>query len=111
MLSSMRTVAVANRKGGTSKTTTVVSFAAILGELGHRVLVVDVDPQGSATDWLATRPADVELADVFRGEASIVDAIQPSTAACGSSWKASTSGTRSPSRWSTPRIAASRLVE
>ena len=80
MLSSMRTVAVANRKGGTSKTTTVVSFAAILGELGHRVLVVDVDPQGSATDWLATRPADVELADVFRGEASIVDAIQPSTA-------------------------------
>lgn len=48
----MRTIAVFNRKGGSGKTTTAVNLAAALGELGARVLVVDLDVQGSASHWL-----------------------------------------------------------
>ena len=42
-------VAVTNQKGGTGKTTTTISLGGALGELGFRVLVVDLDPQANAT--------------------------------------------------------------
>lgn len=43
------TVAIANQKGGTAKTTTVANLAGVLNERGHRVLLVDLDPQASLT--------------------------------------------------------------
>jgi chromosome partitioning protein len=78
----MRTIAIINRKGGCGKTTTVVSLAAALGESGLRTLVIDLDPQGSASSWLSTGPNDRrELFEAFLGTQSLVDLAEPTRAA------------------------------
>ena len=55
------TLAIANQKGGVAKTTTVASVGAALGELGHSVLLVDLDPQACLTFSLGVDPEDLEL--------------------------------------------------
>jgi chromosome partitioning protein len=55
------TLAVANQKGGVAKTTSVASLGAALAELGHRVLLVDLDPQACLTFSLGIDPEDLEL--------------------------------------------------
>lgn len=61
----MKTIAVYNNKGGCSKTTTAVNFAYNLTCLGHRVLVIDMDPQGNASSFFRkydlSRPSSREL--------------------------------------------------
>ena len=63
-----RVIAVANRKGGVGKTTTVVNVAAELGSRGRRVLVVDLDTQGHASLGLGVvaRHAEPGAHGVFR---------------------------------------------
>jgi chromosome partitioning protein len=56
-----RVLAVANQKGGVAKTTTVASLGAAIAELGHRVLLVDLDPQACLTFSLGVDPEDLEL--------------------------------------------------
>ena len=56
----MRSIAVMNQKGGCGKTTTVVSLAGCLAAEGHRVLVIDVDPQAHATLGLGIDPDEVD---------------------------------------------------
>jgi chromosome partitioning protein len=48
-------IAIANMKGGCGKTTTCMNLAAGLSAAGYSVLVVDADPQGSATSWRSLR--------------------------------------------------------
>jgi chromosome partitioning protein len=55
------TLAVANQKGGVAKTTSVASIGAALAELGHSVLLVDLDPQACLTFSLGIDPEDLEL--------------------------------------------------
>jgi chromosome partitioning protein len=66
-----KVIAFANQKGGVAKTTTTLNLAAALGEEGHRVLCVDMDPQGNLTmsqgidpDTLETSMFDVLVHDV-----------------------------------------------
>lgn len=71
------TIALANQKGGVAKTTSVASIGAALAEIGQRVLLVDLDPQGSLTFSLGLDPEDLEItiAEVLLGKAPAADAI------------------------------------
>jgi chromosome partitioning protein len=73
----MRTIAITNQKGGSGKTTTTVNLAAALGELERRVLVVDLDPQHSATAWFGVKDAGKGILVVFSDNTGLGDIIQP----------------------------------
>ncbi len=74
-----RIIAIANQKGGVGKSTTAVSLGAALADLGFRVLVVDLDPQGNASTGMGIRHEARErtIYDVVVGEAPIRDAVVP----------------------------------
>lgn len=63
----MQVWSIANQKGGVGKTTTVVSLGALLAEQGHRVLLLDLDPQGSLTSYFGRNPDELEASafDLF----------------------------------------------
>jgi chromosome partitioning protein len=76
-----RILAIANQKGGVGKTTTAVNLGAALAELGYRVLVVDLDPQGNATTGLGINPRslDASVYDVLMHDTPIEDTIEPTS--------------------------------
>ncbi len=76
-----RVVAILNQKGGVGKTTVTLGLASAAAQAGHRILVVDLDPQGSSTWVLGLDPALVEAS-----AAEVMGRLPASKAMVPSAW-------------------------
>lgn len=71
----MNILAVVNQKGGSGKTTTAVNLAAALAAIGKKILLIDIDPQGSASNWLGFRNPSKGLYSLFTENESIAGIV------------------------------------
>ena len=67
----VKTIAITNQKGGVGKTTTAVNLTAILADMGQRVLVVDLDPQGNTTSGLGCEAGEKSVYEALMGRMCI----------------------------------------
>ncbi|MBM3943876.1 MAG: ParA family protein [SAR202 cluster bacterium] len=74
----MRKIAIANQKGGVAKTTTTINLGHALAEMGSRVLLVDLDPQGHLAEGfgILSNDLETEMSAVLDGAAQISDVIR-----------------------------------
>jgi len=72
----VKIIAIANQKGGVGKTTTSVNLGACLAELGRKILLIDLDPQGNATSAIGlAEQADGSIYKALIGEEKTQDLI------------------------------------
>lgn len=81
-----RIIAVTNHKGGVGKTTSVASLGVALSQLGRRVLLIDLDPQGNLSQTLSVPQTGRTLYEALREEKDLplVD-VRPGLSVCPSS--------------------------
>jgi chromosome partitioning protein len=74
----IKTICIANQKGGVGKTTTTVNLSAALAIQGYRVLVIDMDPQGNASSGLGVKKHEIQDLNIYHvliGEKTIQEVI------------------------------------
>lgn len=73
----VKTIAIANQKGGVGKTTTAINLSSCIAEAGKKVLVIDMDPQGNCTSGFGIRKNELEntLYELIIGECTLRECI------------------------------------
>lgn len=73
----VKTIAIANQKGGVGKTTTAINLSSCIAEAGKKVLVIDMDPQGNCTSGFGIRKNELEntLYKLIIGECTLRECI------------------------------------
>jgi chromosome partitioning protein len=72
----LRIIAIANQKGGVGKTTSTVNIGAALAQHGKRVLLIDIDPQGSLSASVGITEPELTIYQLLQGEADVSQVMQ-----------------------------------
>ena len=69
-------ISIINQKGGVGKTTTAVNLSALMADMGQRVLIVDLDPQGNTTSGLGMAVEEASVYEVLMGRIQMRDLVE-----------------------------------